>query len=213
MRALDVAASALLTVLLLVPAATAQSGDFRDARDDAEPLHDLHLLHWDVQNQSVTMVVTLGAGHDSEAAYTAVLFLGAADESEPREWYIVHTGPSGATVLAGHHDAPSQGGAFQAQNGTLTWTFDRVDAADAPCAFAVAQSSINRGEGREVLDTAPSALEDLEGAWDDGSACHGRASETLPGNTPGPADSNGVPAPGLIAGGLLVALAAAVRRR
>lgn len=207
----------LAALLLLLPAATAQSGqsgEFRDARDDADPLHDLRLLHWDVGNESAEVVVSLGAVHDSEAAYTAVLFLGTQGGAEPREWYIVHKGPGGATVLAGHADAPEPGVVVQDQNGTLVFTFDRVEPTGSPCAFVVAQSSINRGEGREVLDSAPSRNTDMQAAWDLGDYCDGMPQEAVPtASTQGPEDDNRIPAPVPTLLLAVLALVAAVRRR
>lgn len=203
----------LVLVLLLVPSTLALGGDFRDTRDDAEAPHDLRLLHWDVTDRSATVVLVLGDAHDDQAAYTAILFLGTEGGAEPREWYVVHTGPGGASVLAGHAEDPETGVVRQAQNGTLAFTFDRVEPTGSPCAFMVAQSSIHDGEGRQVKDSAPSRNTDLETAWDLGAYCAGMPQETVPAAGPG-GDSNGTSAPGpaLLALGLF-GLAFARRRR
>lgn len=204
------ALAALATLTLATPGVAA--GTFHDG-SDAAPGLDLRSLHWNVTADAAHVEITLAAAADPAAAYTAVLFIGEANASLPTEWYLVHHGPGGATVLAGHADPVREVTPdVRLTASRLVFDFPRVDAAEASCEFAVAAVTV-REDGEDVVrDSLPDRDRDLGAAWRAGQYCW---------NPPvgGPALHDHDEEPAVGPGGLFavsalaaVALAARVRR-
>jgi hypothetical protein len=165
--------AAILALLLLAVPATAQSGHFDDPAGDAPSALDLLKVAWDLQQATATVALHLAADPDPAASYTAILFIGEEGATQPAEWYIIHMGPGGDRVLAGHStpvvETPA---AVQRSNATLSVQFDRIAPAQAPCAFVVAQSWTGGSGSRNVADSAPDTATALAGAWQAGHLCN-----------------------------------------
>lgn len=204
---------AAVALLLLVPAATA--GSFSDAQGDTDvAAWDVLRLDWQVDTGTITVNWTLAAAPVANASYTAVVYIGAPNASEPEEGYVVHHGPGGDRVLTTHTDPARQIAPSATLNGTrMSFTFDRVQPSDSSCNFAVATTSTFDG-GQRVHDSVPDEDIDPAQAWRAGAYCLiDPIKDRIRDGLNDLQDQTGIPGPGPVALVGALAFAFAARRR